>query len=48
MADDLAAGGLQRGGARVGGDVVLAGEPANIADLAEERGAWGARSRWCR
>ena len=38
MADDLAAGGLQRGGAGVGGEVVLVGEPADVADLAEEGG----------
>ena len=38
MPDDLAAGGLQRGGPGVGGEVVLAGEPANVADLAQEGG----------
>jgi hypothetical protein len=38
VADDLAAGGLQRRGAGVGGEVVLAGEPAHVADLAEEPG----------
>jgi hypothetical protein len=38
MADDLAAGGLQGGGAGVGGEVMLAGEPPNVADLAEEGG----------
>ena len=35
MADDLAAGGLQRGGAGVGGEVVLGREPADVADLAD-------------
>jgi hypothetical protein len=38
MADDLAAGGLQRGRAGVGGEMMLAGEPTNVADLAQERG----------
>jgi len=34
--DDLAAGGLQGGGAGVGGEMVLAREPTDVADLAEE------------
>ena len=38
VADDLAAGGLQGGGAGVGSEVVLAGEPTDVADLAEEGG----------
>jgi hypothetical protein len=38
VADDLAAGGLQGGGAGVGGEVVLAGEPADIANLTQEGG----------
>jgi hypothetical protein len=38
MANDLAAGGLQGREAGVGGEVVLAGEPADVTDLAEKRG----------
>jgi hypothetical protein len=38
VADDLAAGGLQWGGAGVGGEVVLAGESADVADLTQEPG----------
>jgi hypothetical protein len=38
MSDDLAAGGLQWGGAGVGSEMVLGGEPADVADLAEEGG----------
>ena len=38
VADDLAAGGFQRRGAGVGGEVILAGEPADVADLAKEPG----------
>jgi hypothetical protein len=41
VADDLAAGGRQWGGAGVGGEVVLAGEAADVADLAEEDGGLG-------
>jgi hypothetical protein len=39
VVDDLAAGGLQRGGAGVGGEMMLAGEPADVADLTQERAA---------
>src|SRR5918995_3854224 len=35
---NLAAGGLQWGGAGVGGEMVLAREPTDVADLTEERG----------
>ena len=38
MTDDLTAGGLQRGGAGMGGEVVLGREPADVADLAKECG----------
>jgi hypothetical protein len=38
MPDDLAAGGLQWGGAGVGGEVVLGREAADVADLAKEPG----------
>ena len=36
MTDDLAAGGLQRGGPGVGGEMVLGREPADVADLTQE------------
>jgi hypothetical protein len=35
MANDLYAGGLQRRGAGVGGEVVLGRKPTRIADLAQ-------------
>jgi hypothetical protein len=38
MADDLAAGGPPRGGVGVGGEMMLAGKPADVADLAEKPG----------
>jgi hypothetical protein len=38
MANHLAAGGLQRRGAGVGGEVVLAREPTDVTDLTEEPG----------
>ena len=38
VANDLAAGSLQRGGAGMGGGVVLGREPADVADLAKECG----------
>jgi hypothetical protein len=34
VADDLAAGGLDRGGAGMGGETVLGREAADVADLA--------------
>jgi hypothetical protein len=38
VADDLAAGGLDRSGAGVGGEVVLGREPSDVADLAQQLG----------
>jgi hypothetical protein len=38
MADHLTAGGLQRRGAGMGGEVMLAGKPTDVADLAQEPG----------
>ena len=38
MGDDLAAGGLDRGGAGVGSEVMLGREPADVTDLAQQLG----------